>query len=306
MLFRHAYRNGVWIDLEQPTEEEVRLVANEFDINERFQTELLSPTPMPHVAADADMALFVLHFPSTGAADGETKNKEVDLLVGKQCIITAHYDIVEPIYQLKKLFETEELVVESTLVTTDVLLEVLFAHFYTSVRDAANHHAHLLSRVETAMFKDQEQATIRLISSISREFLHMEAVLVNQEELLENFLNSLQERKFFTAAFAERSERIQRERAQVVRVIATHRAVATELRETNSALLNARQNQIMKTLTVVNFILLPLGLIAWIFAMRTEGMPLVDSPHAFWIVLGIMAVVGLLMTLFFVRKRWLI
>ncbi len=306
MIFRNAYRDGVWIDLEQPTSEEIREIAEEFSINERFEAELLSPTPTPRVLADSQTVLCVLHFPSTGPVDGKTENQEVDFIVGKHHIITAHYELIEPLHQLKKLLETKEMLVGEAKVTTEVLLEILFAHFYTSVRDASNHSAHQLTQVETAMFSEQERSTIQRISEINREFLHMEAVLANQEEPIESFLRILSDRKFFSSAFGERSERMLRERTQVARLVATHRAVASELRETNSALLGARQNQIMKTLTVVNFILLPLGLISWIFAMRTEGMPLIDSPNSFWIVLGIMTIVALTMTLFFARKKWLV
>ena len=105
--------------------------------------------------------------------------------------------------------------------------------------------------------------------------------------------------------FAPRAERIRAERANVARAVKTYRAIASELRETNIALLGARQNEIMKTLTTVNFILLPLGLISWIFAMRTRGMPLVDSPNAFWLVLALMLGVAALLTAFFVKRRWL-
>ena len=61
----------------------------------------------------------------------------------------------------------------------------------------------------------------------------------------------------------------------------------------------------MKTLTVVNFIFLPLGLISWTFAMRTEGMPIIERPDAFWIVIGGMLAVALCLTFFFTKKRWL-
>ena len=305
MLFRHEYQDGVWIDLEQPTEEEVRAVAREFGIHERFEAELLSPTPLPRVIADQDFALFVLHFPSPGVLDGETDNQEIDLIVGKRCVITTHYELIPPLHELKKLLETEVLVTESPRVTTEVLLEVLFAHFYTSVRDAANHAAEKLARVESVMFNNGERTTIRSISNLSREFLHMEAVLSNQEELLESFLRVLAGPHFFGSGFADRSERIARERAQVARLVATHRAVATELRETNNALLNAKQNEIIKILTVVSFVFLPLALIAKIFAMKASDMPFVDDPNGFWIILGIMFVVALLLTLFVSRKRWI-
>jgi magnesium transporter len=304
MVFRHTYKNGVWVDLEQPTADDIHFVAKEFGLNERFEAELLSPTPTPHLTSDSNAIFLVLHFPSYGQADGTMESEEVDIIVGKRFILTTHYGPVPPLHELKRLVETQELVASSTL-TTETMLEVLFAHFYSAVRDATHHHAQNLTRVEEAIFFHQDRSTIRLISDISREFLHMESALASHEELLEDFLRALGTRNFFAASFEERSERILRERTQVARLVSTYRAVTSELRETNSALLEARQNQIMKNLTVINFILLPLGLISWIFSMRTEGMPLIDHPNAFWIVLGMMVAVALGMTIYFARKKWL-
>jgi magnesium transporter len=155
------------------------------------------------------------------------------------------------------------------------------------------------------MFDGHERSTIRTISNINREFLHAEATLANQEEPLGRFLKELAEHGSFGPTFHERTERILAERVQVLRLVRTHRAIAGELRETNTALLGARQNEIMKTLTIVNFIFLPLGLISWTFAMRTEGMPLIDSPNAFWIVLALMLGVAMILITFFIKKRWL-
>ena len=64
-------------------------------------------------------------------------------------------------------------------------------------------------------------------------------------------------------------------------------------------------NEIIKILTVVSFIFLPLALIAKIFAMKATDMPFVDTPNGFWIILGIMFAVALLLTLFVARKRWI-
>ena len=305
MVFRHEYLDGVWVDLEQPSENDIRQVAEEFSIGEHIERELLYPTPVPLVTNDENMALLVLHFPTHGTDDGETKSQEVDFVVGKNFIITVRYELVASLHHLKKLLEAQNLIAERAPITTDVLLEVLFAHLYTSVRDHTNHAADSLSRVEKEMFNGHERTTVRSISNISREFLHAEASLATQEESLIHFLNVLIRSEFFDSSFALRAQRIKAERANIARRVKTHRAVATELRETNIALLGARQNEIMKTLTIVNFIFLPLGLISWIFAMRTEGMPFIDGPNAFWVVLGIMLGVAMLLTTFFIKRRWL-
>lgn len=305
MIFRHDYRGGVWIDLEQPTEEEIRQIAQECGISERIERELLSPTPVPLVAVEGDLTLLILHFPAHGEDDGEDDNQEVDFIIGSKFIITVRYEIVAPLYHLKKLLETRELVDGKDQMSTDMLLEILFAHLYASVRDHTNHISGHLEKLEHDMFDGHERLTIRAISNVSREFLHIEAALANQEEPLTRFLKLLSAEKGFGNAFAERGERILAERLQVARLTSTYRAVATELRETNLALVESRQNEIMKMLTVVTFIFLPLELITFVFGMHALGAPFEHDPNAFWIITGTMLGVGVLITLFVARKRWL-
>jgi magnesium/cobalt transport protein CorA len=305
MISRYEYLDGVWIDLEQPTGEDIRKIAHEFSIGEYIEQELLSPTPLPTVTGEDDKVLFVLHFPTQGTENDETKNQEVDFVVGKNFILTVRYEVIAPLHHLKKLLETQELVEGKAPVTTDVLLETLFAHLYTAMRDHLNHVADHLARVERDMFGGQERTTVRMISSISRQFLHMEAALANQEESLRHFLEALHTFGFFGASFNERSVRILAERTHLAQIVKTHRAIATEMRETNIAILGANQNEIMKTLTVVTFIFLPLELITFIYGMHAPGTPLEQDPHAFWLIIGTMGIIGIIITIFLAKKRWI-
>ena len=306
MIFRYEYQGGVWIDLEQPTEEEVRDIAREFSIGERIETELLSPTPTPLVTEDANGTLAIFHFTAQNTEEGGgTERQELDFVVGEHFILTVRYEVIAPLHHLKKLFETRNLVTDRESITSDVLLEILFAHLYASVRDHTNHLTGRLSRVELEMFNGHERKTVRSISSISREFLHLEAALANQEEPLERFLKSRTLLTLFGPSFEARAERIFAERAQVMRLVKTHRAVATEMRETNAALLEARQNEIMKTLTIITVIVLPLELIAFIFGMHAQGTPLEQNPNAFWIIMALMIGAIMLVATYFARKRWI-
>lgn len=307
MIFRYTYRGGVWVDLEKPTPEEIRQIAREFSISERLEAELLFPTPAPLAAGDEQMALLVLHFPAHDTDGQGAKSQEIDFIVGTRFIVTVRYEVIVPLHHLKKVLETQELVGEQEDLSTDVLLEILFAHLYTAVRDHSGHTAENLARVERDMFNGHEQRTVRAISSFSREFLHLEAALANQEEPLLRFLQALQARGFFGPSFAERIARIVAERMQIAHLVRTYRAVATELRETNNALLETRQNEIMKTLTLITVIVLPLELIAFIFTMDAPGTPLLDPghPNAFWIIMAMMlGAVGLTL-IYFIRKRWI-
>jgi magnesium transporter len=66
-----------------------------------------------------------------------------------------------------------------------------------------------------------------------------------------------------------------------------------------------RTNDIMRVLTVLTAVFLPLNLIAGIFGMNFEFVPLVHKAGGFWIAMGAMASVALLLVLVFWRKRYL-
>jgi len=304
MVFRYKYKGGVWVDLEKPTEDEIHEIAKEFSINERLEKEMLFPTPAPLVMDGGTSVLLELHFPTQSAESGETENQEIDFVVGDRFIVTVRYEVIAPIHHLKKLFETQNLITGHEPVTTDVLLEIFFAHLYAAVHDHTNHLLSCLERIEQDMFNGHERKTVLRISDVSRAFLHLEASLANQEEPLNRFLTAQTLRDFFGPSFGERAQRIEAERAQTMRLVKTHRAVATEMRETNSALLESRQNEIMKTLTVITFIFLPLELITFVFGMGALGTPFMQDPNAFWIIVGSMFLVGMCMTLLLARKKW--
>jgi len=66
-----------------------------------------------------------------------------------------------------------------------------------------------------------------------------------------------------------------------------------------------RTNDIMRTLTVLTAIFLPLNLIAGIFGMNFEHIPLLHSDSGFWLAMAAMGLIALALALLFWRKRYL-
>jgi len=67
-----------------------------------------------------------------------------------------------------------------------------------------------------------------------------------------------------------------------------------------------RTNEIMRTLTALTAVFLPLNLIAGIFGMNFESIPLLHRANGFWLAMTAMALIALALVLFFWRKRYLV
>ncbi len=304
MMTRHTRGKVVWVDLESPTHEELDGIMREFGVNARIEEEIISPTPYPLSITFPDYQYLVLHFP-TAQGGLDTRAQEVDFIVGKQFIITARYEVVEPLHSLHRVFEAEELLgVSEGSSSGEELVEQMLRRLYGAISNEAEQVLRMLERIEQDIFSGRERVTVRAISDVSRILLKFDTVLDRHEDPLSDFLTELSNTSFFGKKFHDHAERIQAERDHASALVDSYRAIASELRITNDSLLSASQNEVMKTLTLMSFIILPLSLITGIFGMNVDDMPIVGSPGSFWLIVSIMATLALGFFLFFKIKRW--
>jgi len=66
-----------------------------------------------------------------------------------------------------------------------------------------------------------------------------------------------------------------------------------------------RTNEIMRTLTVLTAIFMPLNLVTGFFGMNFEGLPLIHSARGFWFIFSLMLALGVALSWWFWRKRYL-
>jgi magnesium transporter len=81
--------------------------------------------------------------------------------------------------------------------------------------------------------------------------------------------------------------------------------VITDLIEAYISLNGHRLNKIMKVLTIVTVIFVPLTLLVGIYGMNFENMPELKSKHGYFILLSVMAAIVALLMYLFRRVRWL-
>lgn len=306
MLHRHEYKDLVWIDLECPTIEEVRRIANEFGISPTVADELLSPTLRPHTESHTDYLYLVLHFPTLQhpAHTAVAPEHEVDFIIGKNFIITTRYEELTTFVEFRKVFEVNASLEEGHFSDNafDIFL-LLARRLYQIVDIDIDKIKTTLEYIENEIFEGQEREMVEALSRAGRDILNIKQGLDPHQDIL----GSLSE---LTGEFAGKEYVVKvraienmyyRSRKHTTRIWQT----LTELRETNNSLLSTKQNEVMKIFTILAFVTFPLSLFASIFGMNTQNTPFVGSTYDFWIVIGLMGCATFFMFLFFRRKHWL-
>jgi magnesium transporter len=87
-------------------------------------------------------------------------------------------------------------------------------------------------------------------------------------------------------------------------MLENYKEVVVALEETNESVISHRVNDILRVLTSISVIVLPLTLIASIWGMNV-GVPGEQNSTDFWIIIGVMAALLVSMVGYFRRRGWL-
>ena len=148
----------------------------------------------------------------------------------------------------------------------------------------------------------------------SRNALHLlEDTCEDQRSAIQEWIDALAEWPDVSDAAARRDRELLRVRSRDVlehieRVLAHVRRLeqsAENAVQMHFSALGHRTNDIMRTLTVLTAIFMPLNLVTGFFGMNFDSLPLIHSAVGVWVTLGVMAAVGATLGLFFWRKRFL-
>ena len=274
----------------------------EFDLDPIIAEELLSPSPKSKAERHGETLYLVLHFPALRAVHARPE-QEVDFVVGKNFLITARYENIDPLHHFAKAFEVSTVLGRGSAGHGGHLFVAIAHALYRSLIAECDNLRVRMDEIEERIFTGHEREMVAQTSAIGRMIHDFRRSLEPHRSMLESI--EPHGEKLFGAGFNYHLRSVMGEYERVHHNLEHLRAWLDELRETNNSLLSLKQNDIMKNLTVMAFLTFPLALLTAIFAIPAVHNPLIGLPYDFWIILGILGFVGIFFLAFFRYKKWL-
>jgi magnesium transporter len=308
MITKYTYNNLTWIDVEHPRRDEIVHLVEEYNLPELVGEELLQSTVRSKVDfyEKLGLAYLVLHFPTVvrHTSKDSRAEQEIDFIIGKDFLITVHYEVIDPLHEFSKTFEVNSVLDKSQIGDhAGFLFFFIIRELYKdSLRQLASIDKYL-EEVEDRIFNGNEESMVKTLSVINRRFLNFKQAIQFHEDILRSFESA--GITLFGQNFKYYLTTIIGEYRKVKSTLESHREILKELQTTNDSLLTSKTNDIVKVLTIMSFVMLPLTLITGVFGMNTSGnLILIDSIKNFYIVIGAMTLTGLIMFVYFKGKKW--
>jgi magnesium transporter len=156
------------------------------------------------------------------------------------------------------------------------------------------------------IFSENARQTVQEISLIRRDIIAFRRVIKPQISVIASLDRRAQALlpllgEDLSEYFGDLNDHL----AKIWDTLEDYKDVIEGLSDTYNSLTSTRINDVIKVLTILSVILLPLTLVSGIYGMNFAVLPGAEHPYGFWITLGIMGVIVLAMLAYFKFRRWI-
>ena len=305
MIKKYKNNSVTWIDVEDPTIEEVKSLMDEYDINPDIARELQLPTYKEKILPYKDYLYMVLHFPALRHTHrDETTEQEIDFIVGENFIITTRYEPIDALERFVKTFELNNILKKGLMEdNAGHVLYYMIKELYRAMSDEVDSINDTLKQIEKHIFKGKEKEMVTKISEANRDLISFNHTLLTHRDVLASLKDSGS--KLFDRSFVENFLVIINEYHRIEKVLLNNIDFLRELRNTNDSLLASKQSETMKLLTVITFIALPFSIVSGLFTTNAVNTPIIKHPND-WQIIFIIELVSVVIFFIFAKlRRWI-
>jgi magnesium transporter len=299
------YKQGrlMWVNLKNPSADEIKKVMKELNISPLLLADLTSPVKKSNAVQVESTIKITLDFPVVKRLD-ISHPYEVKFIISKHSLLTVQYEEMEGIDRFKRQFEVAAALKKNQKnITGAHMFLSLITHLYESVSTKLDYLDSRLTEMEVGIFKNNERKMVYHISNASKKLIAFRHIMQSHDNVFREAIPLFEE--VYDTKYTASLLSIQNTYYSLLRRANAQFETVSALRDTNSAMLYTKQNEVMKNLTIMAFITFPLTLFSSLFGMNTQHTPIIGFRGDFWIIVGGMLIAAVIFFIFFKRKGWM-
>lgn len=290
----------LWVDLEAPTEFETETLVEIFNFHPLAIEDCISDKSSPKVDDYEDYLFFVTHAIYTNEEE-ELGTFELGVFLGKNYVVTYHKSAIKGVEQVRHLVERKPEVYLGK--GADLLFHALLDHLVDSYLPVIDRYDQKIEDLEEDIFKDPPEDYLTTLLAAKHDMFNLRRIVAPQRDTV-NFL------------IRRPSPLIHSKNLMYFRDIFDHLlriyGIAESYHEALASLLQAyfsyasnKLNDVMRRMTVLATLTMPVIIVASIYGMNFKNMPGLNTPLGFYLSLVVMGLIPCLMLVWMKFKKWI-
>jgi len=301
-VWKNDVNAKIWVNLcdENQVKEDI-LLKTLFGIHTLAIQDAQRLRHPPKIENFDDVTFILLRGLSSESIDIEFNTIQLALFVGDRFLVTRHSDKSYSVNNLQAHLKKDNAVFVESTAKLALQLCRLLANRYVDILLKLEPR---LEEIEDLMLEQPNDLILAELISYKSRLKKLNRVATYHEKLFRELKN----KAFPHFGVDEREHEIidvwdKQERSQSLSQLYYHNA--SDLIDGYISVASHRLNQIMKVLTIVMSIFVPLSFLAGIYGMNFENMPELHSKSGYFILLGVMALIATFLIVVFRKVRWL-
>jgi magnesium transporter len=292
----------IWVDLDHPTTEEARSVlVDVFKFHELAVEDAISEIHHPKVESYGEYLYVILHGIDFKAREHCFQTQDIDFFVGPNYLVTVHPGVS------RSIGKVSDICARNARVLSDGpagLLHRIVDTMVDNYRPEVDKLHERLDTLEKEVFHRPDVALGRQILNFKRDVASLRRVVLPQRDVV----GRLARREFpmINEALSYRFRDVYDHLVRLADEATLFHDRVTSLMEAHLSTLSNQLNSVMKVLTVIATIFMPLTVLTGLYGMNVKLPHLPGGEQVqFWWVFVIMIGVSVMMLWFFRRRRWI-
>ena len=291
----------VWVDLDQPTPEEARVLTDVFHFHELAVEDALAALHHPKLESYGDYLYLILHGIDFRAKEHEFRTQDVDFFVSDHYLVTVHPGVSRSIGRISEVCTRNDLLLgEGPAFLLHRIVDAMVDNYRPEVDELQDR----LDQLEKEVFERSQPQLARRIIDLKRDVSSLRRIVQPQRDVV----GRLARREFplISEPLAYRFRDVYDHLVRLTDESMFFGDRITSLLDAHLSTVSNQLNSVMKILTVIATIFMPLTFITGLYGMN------VDLPHFglgastfFWVLLIFMMAISLGMLAFFRMRKWI-
>lgn len=294
--------NVAWIDVEGVNDPAViECIGEYFGSHHLMLEDMLNMDQRPKIEIHKDHIFIVVKMLSYNEINSQVEVEQVSIIFGPHFLISLQEgkegDVFEPVRErIRKGTKIRE---KGTDYLAYCLIDVIVDNYFIILEKIGEQMEHL----DLLLMNDPGPAVLQEIYNLKREIIFLRKTIWPMRELVSKFerddSNLINEgtKKYLRDAYEHVIQIIDNEE--------TFRDMISGMMDLYLSVLSNKMNEIMKVLSIIGTIFIPLTFIAGVYGMNFEYMPELKSHYGYAAVWIIMLVIALIMLGFFKKNKWI-
>ena len=291
-----------WVDLAAPTLAEASILRDVFRFHELAVEDALSESEIPKIEAYDGYLYLILHGIDIHASrQGGITTHDTDFFLGQTFLVTVHDGLSRTVAGMRELCSrNERILAEGPAALLHRLVDAMVDHYRPEIDKLQDR----IDELEDAVFESPAGDTVRDILDLKREVASLRRVTIPQRDVIGRLA-----RREFGLVDVEMAYRFRDVHDHLVRLTdetLMFQDRITGILEAHVSSVSNRLNEVMKVLTVIATIFMPLTVLTGLFGMnvRFPLLPLGEKAQFWWILGSMLAIIGAMLW-WFRKRRWI-